>query len=151
MITIRFKHIFRERLPEWATSTALFFWGLIVYSQDNSLWTREFFSVLAEIGDQKTWGIIAMAVGSMRIIALGINGLWRPTAHIRAIGALIGSVIWTAIILGYLGLNWVPPALATQTVFLALDLTSLWYAAGDAKMADILAGKSIKRLPVTSV
>lgn len=139
MITVRFKNTFRERIPEWITSFAMLCWGIIVLSEPAELWQMEYFSVLAKYASQQTWGVVTIALGSLRLIALGINGAWRPTGHIRAIGAASGVVVWTAIIMGYASLAWNPPAFATKSAMLLLDLLSVSYAAGDAKRADIKA------------
>ncbi len=141
MILVRFKDTFRERMPEWITSTALFIWGLIVLTQDSTLFSREFFSVLATIASQAVWGWTTMLIGAARVVALFINGAWRPTGHIRALGALFGTIVWAGLIMGYLVLDWNPPALATQAAMLAFDISALWFAAGDAKIADVKAQK----------
>lgn len=148
MISIKFKDTFRERLPEWVTSIALFLWGIIVLFQAPDLWNLEFFSVLARIAEQKTWGFIGVVVGGLRVIALAINGLWRPTGHIRALGALVGVIVWSAVLLSYLGMSWNPPATALLLAALALDFSALWFAAGDAKLADVRAKNGFKSATV---
>ncbi len=139
MIKVRFRDTFRERMPEWITSLAMLIWGLIVLSQGENLWSREFYSVLSTIGTQASWGWLTTIVGALRLVALTINGAWRPTGHIRAFGALVGSVVWSALIIGYMIMDWSPPAIATQSAMLLLDISAIWFAAGDAKVADIFA------------
>lgn len=146
MITVQFRDTFRERLPEWVTSATLVFWGLIVLTETSDLWTQQYFSVLANIAEQRTWGMITLILGSLRLVALAVNGIWRPTAHIRALGAMCGMLVWTAIILSYIALPWNPPALATKSALWVLDLSALWFAAGDAKVADTLAKKQAASL-----
>ena len=141
MITLRFKYTFRERIPEWITSIALIVWGMILLGETPALWDMQYFSALSNIASQKTWASITIIAGVFRVIALGINGAWRPTAHMRAIGALMGALVWAAIIISYLTLNWNPPAIAAKGALLALDISGLWFASGDAKLADIKASE----------
>lgn len=139
MITVRFKDTFRERLPEWISSLAMLCWGIIVISEPPEVWAQGYFNVLATYASQQVWGTVTILLGSLRLIALGINGAWRPTGHIRAFGALAGVLVWTSIIFGYVGLDWNPPAFATKGAMIAIDMAALWFAAGDAKLADIKA------------
>ncbi len=148
MISVRFEDTFRERLPEWVSTLCLIGWGAILLGESAALWQEEYFSVLANIASQKVWGYGAIIIGLLRSIALGINGAWRPTAHLRAIGALVGAMTWAAIFISYLNLPWNPPSMAPKVAMMVLDISALWFAAGDAKLADIRASKKSKGLPV---
>jgi hypothetical protein len=138
-ISMRFKNNFRERFPEWITSLCILFWGLLMLTQTQGQWDLGYFSVLENLATQKAWGTAAVIIGILRVIALGINGGWRPTAHMRAIGAIMGIVLWSAIIMSYLTLPYTPLAIASKSAMLSLDMAALWYAAGDAKVADVKA------------
>ncbi len=124
MIKIRFKNTFRERLPEWIASMAMLLWGLIVLSQAPELWDSARFSVLASYATQAVWGWVTVTLGSLRLIALAVNGAWRPTGHIRALGALAGVVVWTAIMIGTTELSWTAPGQATNAAILFIDKCS---------------------------
>lgn len=141
MISIRFKDTFRERLPEWISSFSLMGWGLILLTTSPENWQQEYFNLLENIAEQQTWGIVAIIWGFLRISALAVNGAWRPTAHLRALGALGGVVIWMSIFVSYFSLDWNPPSMAIKAGMVITDLVAMWYAAGDAKLADIKAYK----------
>ena len=139
MISVRFKDTFRERLPEWISSFSLMGWGIILLSVSPLNWQQEYFNLLDNIATQETWGLVAVSLGLLRIIALAVNGLWRPTAHLRALGALGGVIVWMTIFVSYFNLDWNPPSMAIKAGMVVTDLIALWYAAGDAKLADIKA------------
>lgn len=141
MISVRFKDTFRERLPEWISSFSLMGWGIILLTISPLNWQQEYFNLLEDIATQRTWGIVAITLGLLRIIALVVNGVWRPTAHLRALGALGGVVVWMTIFVSYFNLEWNPPSMAIKAGMVITDLVALWYAAGDAKLADIKATK----------
>lgn len=146
MITVRFKDTFRDRLPEWVSSACLLLWGLLILNLSTETWSTEYVSILGTLAAQKTWGMAAVALGVLRLVALGINGAWRPTAHIRALGAIGGIVVWSGIIISYLTLSWDPPTLATKGAMLVFDMYALWFAAGDAKVADVIARERAESL-----
>lgn len=139
MIKLHFKNTFRERLPEWISALALIVWGLLVLSEVPELWNKQYFSVLSRIATQNTWGLTAVIIGIIRLIALGINGAWRPTAHFRAIGAVLGATLWSTVLISYTALDWNPPSMALKGAMIVLDIAAIWYAAGDAKLADLKA------------
>jgi hypothetical protein len=138
---IKFKDTFRERVPEWVCAICLIGWGLIVLNESTLLWDQGYFHVLSNIASQKFWGYATTIVGIFRALALAFNGAWRPAAHVRAFGALLGVLLWSGIVISYITLPYAVPAIASKSALLALDLFALWYAAGDAKLADIKAYK----------
>lgn len=150
-LSLRFKNNFRERFPEWITSLCLIAWGLIVAMGDSVHWDLGYFNALENLANRHIWGTIAIVVGILRIIALGINGALRPTAHMRALGALVGVLIWSAVIMSYLTLDYVVPAVASKSALLIFDLAALWFAAGDAKVADVKAHALNGHKPVVTV
>lgn len=141
MIPLRFAHTFRERAPEWILSTAILAWGMIVFISTDLFFNQEFYHPLLLITSQLNWAIFGIVVGSVRLIFLVINGAWRPSAHIRAIGCLAGCMLWGALLISVLSLNWLAPASGIYASLLSLDLLSMWFAAGDAKLADLSAKK----------
>ena len=104
---------------------------------------QHFFSPLLLIMPQLDWAILAIAVGVLRLIFLFINGAWRPSAHFRMLGCLLAIFIWGTLLISSLNLVFMIPVTATYSMILALELTSLWFAAGDAKIADLLAKSEI--------
>lgn len=139
MIFVRFKETFRERMPEWGLATGLLAWGLLTISAPGLFAEQVFFHPLLRIMSQDWWGSFATIIGIIRLIFLVINGAWRPSAHIRAVGAFTGSLIWSTLLIAALSLEWMTPTTGLYALLLGLDILSLWFAAGDAKLADLEA------------
>lgn len=141
MIVARFHHTFRERMPEWVLSVGMFLWGLMTLFSPGIFQAKAFFHPLLVFMGQPEWGVLALLIGLIRFGFLIINGAFRPSAHIRAIGCVLGSALWTALLMAALNLESLTPTTAIFAMLLFLDLISLWFTAGDAKRADLLAKK----------
>lgn len=134
---IRFKENFRERMPEWFLALGILFWGIICLLSPTLFQISLTFKPLLVLMDQVTWGLAAVVVGSIRLIFLIINGSWRPSAHIRALGSAGGALLWGGMFISTLNLNLLVPTTSIYFILMILDLISLWFAAGDAKIADL--------------
>ena len=137
MLIIRFKETFRERVSEWLSATAMIAWGMLTIASPGLFAHQPFFKPLLNIMPQDAWGTAATFIGFLRIIFLVINGAWRPSAHIRAIGCVLGTMLWGSLFLSALAVGWVAPTAALSGALLGSDLISLWFTAGDAKLADL--------------
>ena len=114
--------------------------------------TPDLFSVAAiyapllSIMTQEFWAGLTISIGAFRLVALAINGLWRPTAHFRAIGAAIGTIVWGSLLsITIIDSEARAPGISIFSMLLVLEFMSLWFAAGDAKLVD-QAAKSKKDL-----
>lgn len=137
MILIRFRETFRERATEWLLATGLLAWGLLTISSPGLFEQQVFFHPLLRMMSQDIWGGLAAITGIVRLVFLVINGAWRPSAHIRAIGAFLGSVIWANLLIAGFSLEWMTPTSGLYALLLGLDVLTIWFAAGDAKLADL--------------
>lgn len=145
MIIVRFKETFRERMPEWALSMCMIGWGLLAMASNGMFFDQAFYHPLLDLmPSQELWGILVLAVGLIRMVFLVINGAFRPSAHIRAIGCVLGSVLWGSLLVAGLNLQWLSPITSIYATLLTLDLLSLWFSAGDAKLADLSARGKLK-------
>lgn len=139
MFIVRFRETFRERMPEWIQSFGMLGWGLITLSSPMLFHEQYFFHTLLLLMSQVEWAFLAIAAGIIRLTFLFINGAWRPSAHIRAIGCLLGAMLWGSLLIATLSLEYLTPTIAIFTILLSSDMISLWFAAGDAKLADLTA------------
>jgi hypothetical protein len=139
MIIIAKKYSFRERCPEWILAIGLMVWGLMIATHP-SLFSTSFYQPLVSVMSQASWATITILIGLIRLIALTINGVWRPTAHLRAAGAVGGILIWSSLfIISVLNSYARAPGIGTYGMLLAFDFFALWWAAGDAKLVDEIA------------
>ena len=135
------KTSFHDKFVEWIMSFGVILWGLLVCNSPDLFTERAWYSALANFMPQIYWGIYAIVIGSTRILFLYINGTIRQSAHIRTLGAALSLPIWGGIFIGTMSLDWLSAHIAAYTMLFSLDLISLWYAAEDAKLADIKAKK----------
>lgn len=130
----------RERAPEWILSVGMVVIGVMILGTPGLFENNAYYSPLLAIASQKSWAIFEIVVGLFRLVSLGINGLWRPTAHFRAIGAVGGVTVWGSLfVISVLNTAARAPGIGTFGMLLAFDLMALWWAAGDAKIADQVA------------
>jgi hypothetical protein len=140
MLITRFRGRFRERATEWVLGFGMMFWGLVTLASPE-LFNQQYFYPLSLIMTQPLWGVLSLLVGSIRLISLAINGLWRPTAHFRAIASILSILVWFSLLLASMGVPERALGIPTFAMLVSLDIFSLWWAAGDARVADELVKK----------
>lgn len=146
MILIKPKksYSFRDRAPEWVLSAGLLLWGIMIALTPDLFSIAKIYTPLLALLSQQTWAILTICVGALRLVSLTINGLWRPTAHFRAMGAAAGSVLWGSLLsISVLDSAARAPGISIFSMLMVLEFMALWFAAGDAKLAD-QAAKSKK-------
>lgn len=132
------KEHLKNRFAEWAIGIGLFSWGIVVVAHPDIFATLSTFENMLNIAPQYVWGWTAILIASIRLIFLTINGTWRRSAHLRAIGSALSASFWTGVWASYLYSE--NPlgnlGLATVGTMVAIDLYSLWFAAEDAGNSD---------------
>lgn len=126
-------------MPEWIQAAGMLAWGLLTLAAAGLFAKEPFFHPLLLLMSQTAWAAAAIIIGTVRLAFLVINGAWRPSAHIRAIGCVFGVMLWGSLFISALSLEWLTPTTAIYLTLLGLDLLSLWFASGDAKLADLTA------------
>jgi hypothetical protein len=140
IIKVKQEYSFRERFPEWVLSIGLTLWGITLFVTPNLFIEYDIYRPLLSFASQKVWAYLTMCIGLFRLTALVINGVWKPTSHLRALGAVGGVTIWASlVIISVLSVTEPIPAISVYGMLLAFDTMALWWAAGDAKKADIMA------------
>lgn len=134
----RLRGRFRERFPEYTTTLGVLWWGCVTLMFPK-LFDQDFFYPLSLFMSQPFWGAASIIIGLGGFIALLVNGMWRPTAHIRACFAVLRITIWSSLLLASLTTEGRLLGVPTFSMIMALDIFALWWAAGDAKLADEVA------------
>ncbi len=135
----RRKYHFRDRMVEWVLSSGLVALGA-VFLLNADILNGLGYEPLKALGTQIFWGLLCITIGGLRLGALTINGLWRPTAHLRAIGAALGTTIWGSLLtVSILYVELFSPRSVMYTMLLVFEFISLWFSARDAKLADSIA------------
>lgn len=86
-------HYCGNRLFEWVMTMALLFLGLLVIQWPDTMASSAFRFILLVVGPIHL-GILYLAIGGLRIVALIANGRWSHGPKARAVGALAGALIW---------------------------------------------------------
>lgn len=58
---------------------------------------------LASFADQRTWCVICLGLGMLRLVALTINGLWWRSPSIRCVMAFLSCFVWWQLAWGLIG------------------------------------------------
>jgi hypothetical protein len=111
-------------------------WAYIVLLQPGMFQSHPWFAPLVRLMPQAAWGVMAFTAAGVRIFCLFRNGEGRRSPHLRALGCFIGVFCWMWLLLGALSVDWLPAGIATILMPLTSDAWSLWYAVGDARVAD---------------
>lgn len=139
MIIVQFKAHVRQRLSEWQMAFIMTAWGCILFSPSYRFDDVAVYEGLARIADESVWGVAAITVGCVRIAALAVNGLWRPSYELRAMCAFGSIFVWFTIALGLLSAPRLSTAHAVYPILLIIEMANLYYAAIDGRMARLKA------------
>lgn len=134
-----FKKTFRYRSSEWLLAVALAGWGWVTLISQGLFEHQESFHPMLLLMSQQAWGVLGLTIGLFRLLFLFINGAWRPSAHLRALGCTFGCLTWGMLLISTFTAPAIIPTAVLYVIFLSLDFLSLWFAAGDAKLADLEA------------
>ena len=57
----------------------------------------DLYGALRDVAPYWMWGLLGVAIGMSRVIALVRNGHWRPSPELRLLGAIYGAMFWVAV------------------------------------------------------
>jgi len=132
------KRHFPTRVSEWFLSGALVAWGWILLSPGDTFSASPSFAHMAVMASERTWGLAAITVGLVRVVALIINGTFadtgysRASPYVRAIMSILACFVWAQITLGLIGAPNTSTGLAVYPILFLLDSWNCVRAAGDA-------------------
>lgn len=90
--------IYPARIPEWVASL-----GMLLACMQLFIETANGYTLFTTLEIPKIYVAIAIGViGLLRMLALYINGRWRRTPAIRAVGAVLGALLFSLLSAGYL-------------------------------------------------
>ena len=126
------KH-FERRISELAMAVAQFGEGILLLFSPRSLQSSSFHLLLTffSIG---TCVVIFLGLGIARIIALALNGHWMPNgAYVRALGCVLGALMWTQMAVALAYYNWIigaplSPGIPIYVTLALLEVVSIYRA-----------------------
>lgn len=126
---------FPARYSEWILAIILLSWGVVLAKPFDTFALSPTYVGLARIAPEHVWAIGCAIVGTARLIALAVNGLWVPsTFHLRALTSFVSIFFWFQITLGLLATGSNSTAIAVYPWLLLLDVICLYRVARDSAL-----------------
>lgn len=83
------------RAVEYMLAWMMLGWGLVVGWWPGDVMVGPTFATLIGIMSEQSWANVAVTVGTLRLVALIVNGSWRRTPLLRFVGAACGMLWWS--------------------------------------------------------
>lgn len=139
MISLHFGQTFHVRVAEWLLACILASWGLMLLRPEITFSTPAYVG-LERIFSEVVWGWLCFVCGGLRLTALAINGLWRPSYFIRSITAFLSCFFWMQISLSFGGAGNASTGLAVYPWLLVADIYNVYRATVDGRVAKAAEG-----------
>ena len=136
MMILKLQKSFPIRVTEWLLACIMLSWSILCWNLRDVDWSNPLYSGLARFGDQHSWAFFAFVIGGLRLAALMINGAWRPSPHLRAMGAFLSCFMWLQISLALFNSEIRATGLAIYPWLLIADIYNVFRAAHDARQSD---------------
>ena len=136
MMIVKLTKTFPVRITEWLLACIMVSWSIACWHLEGTDWQQPIYSGLARIANQNTWAFYAFWIAVVRLLALTINGAWRPSPHLRAAGAFLACFMWLQISLGMFVSEIRVTGLAVYPWLLLADIYNVFRASHDARLSD---------------
>ena len=130
------RETFPTRASEWALATILFLWAVVLMANPDLFAESRSLAPLAQLVRQQTWAVFCLAAGGGRLLMLAINGAWKRSPHLRALGAFVSCSLWFQISIGLFQAGTFGTGLAVYPVLFFLDVYNVIRASRDAGNSD---------------
>lgn len=131
---------FPTRASEWALAIIMFNWSIVLAVNVDLFATGRSYAALTQLMDQQAWALSCLAIGGGRLVILAVNGAWRRSPHLRALGSFLSGLFWFLISAGILQAGAYNTGLAVYPVLFLLDTFNAIRAMGEAGRSDKLHG-----------
>jgi hypothetical protein len=98
---------FITRWSEWVKASVALAMGIQLLQPVSLFSAYPVYRVMEAMADENTWGWLLVGIGSLRLLALGINGTFHAyglhtlTPLVRAALSFLSAGVWFAFALGY--------------------------------------------------
>jgi hypothetical protein len=128
-------------MAEWLLAWVLASWGWILLRPEPTFLISDVYAGLVRLAPEEVWGWACVTIGTVRLVALIVNGIWvPPTYYLRSFTSAISVFFWFTITLGLSASNQATTGLAVYPWLLVLEVCCLYRTARDARLAQIQAG-----------
>lgn len=128
------------RWPEWVLSGMLFALGVRMLTNVEAFSSSSGYRVMATIADEDTWGALCCVAAGMRLMALTVNGTFKPFARwspmVRSALGMLSAGVWFCIALSVYLANPGGFGYIAYGGLMAADMMNSMLAAGDAGEAE---------------
>lgn len=126
----------KARISEWILSIGLFAWGLAIAFTPN-LFSIDAYGPMSAVMSHTEWTSFVLSVAIFRILTLTVDKVKFSLPHLRAVGAIGGLTLWGSLFsISVMYASTRPTGIALYGMLLVFDFLAMWWAAGDAKVAD---------------
>ena len=139
------RETFLARASEWALAVILFLWSAVLAANPDLFVEGQSYRALAQIMGQDGWAFACLFIGGGRLIILAINGAWRRSPHMRALGAFLSGLFWFLVSAGLLQSGAYNTGLAVYPVLFLLDAFNAIHAMNEAGRSDKIHGSRVAR------
>ena len=124
------------RFMEWYVAIQLLMWGIILLGPSDVYTSGHAFDVLARLISEESLGVIMFVLGSIRVLALIVNGsVPRLTPIVRIVGAFIGCFVWFCISVSFAESGVFSTWIAAWPMAFIAEFANLYRGARDARRA----------------
>lgn len=134
---------FPSRASEWIMSGVLITWGIILLGPNNVFASSPAWAEMSYVATENTWGLFAVSIGMMRLLALFINGTFPRTWYgkispkVRAFMSALSVLVLVSISIGlYSATGLETTGLAVYPWLAVLDFWNVLRASSDAGQMD---------------
>jgi hypothetical protein len=133
---LHFSSTFPSRTAEWMLTCILLSWGLMLLRPEATFASSPAYGGLERVAAEETWGWLCFAAGSIRLVALAINGLWvPPTYHLRSLTSFLSCFFWLQITLGFMASGTASTGLCVYPWLLVAEIVTTYRTARDLRLA----------------
>lgn len=126
----------KARISEWVLSFGLLAWGISIAASPN-LFSVEAYGPMSSVMTHAEWTGFVLFIALTRLLILVIDRVKVSLPHLRALGAIGGLTLWGSLFsISVMYANMRPTGIALYGMLLVFDFLAMWWAAGDAKLAD---------------
>lgn len=136
MIVLEKTKRIKGRISEWILSLGLLVWGLGIAATPE-LFSIDAYGPMSAVMSHQEWTTAVLSVALFRIITLLVDKVKFSLPHLRALGAIGGLTLWGSLFsISVMYASTRPTGIALYGMLLVFDFLAMWWAAGDAKVAD---------------
>lgn len=132
-----FRRVVVGRLSEWQCSFATLLFGIVLLAPASTYGTGAGWTGFEIWISEPTLGTLMFGFGLFRVAILGINGFWRPTYYLRAVGACLSMGVWLMICMGFASSGYVGTWLAVYPVLAVAACINTFRALDDARHMEV--------------